>query len=105
LAKQVWICLVDVVPMTGNEVLGGAAGALVHFLAPARGSDDLRQQATELFACEGFNVVGLSDAEPFTDRLRHGHAAPRIARLAERVLASQQPAYDDQWNLYERDDE
>ena len=99
--RAVWVGLADVKPKEGNDALEGGAGAFVHVLAPAESRDDFAQVVRRLFAEESFEIIGLEGVEPFEDRLRHGYVVPRIARLAQHVLASQRPAYDEQWNSYE----
>ena len=101
----VWVGLVEVVPEPGNEAQLEGAGAYVQVVAPASSEGEFRRAAETLFAEGGFRVIGISDAEPFSDRLRYGTADRRIRKLAKRVAESRGPAFDERWHIYERDDD
>jgi hypothetical protein len=86
--KQIWIGLVDVVPMPGNNELTGAKGAYVNFIAYASNADEFLSIANAEFTSLEFYVKNIEDAEPLSRRLEIHSLSHELFSLAEDVKRS-----------------
>jgi hypothetical protein len=103
--KPVWIGLLDLRPRRGNDLLGEVGGAYVQALAPAESREEFVAVWTPLMEDADYDVLSIENAEPFDDRRRRESPDPRLVEIAQHVWETQQPAHDDEWFTYPREDE
>jgi hypothetical protein len=101
---EVWVGLVELRPLAGNETLEGDPGAFANALSLAADADDFCTRAANFFLGEEFEVVSFESVELLEER---GAARPlpdEIARLGE--LAAETATVEfDQYFTYRSLDE
>ena len=89
--ESVWIGLVGVRAVPGNDVLGDAVGAYVNILCWTNCREQFVQCVTEAMQAFGFSVEEMEDMEPLETRLLRGPVGEQLAILAEEVRTTKQP--------------
>ena len=74
--REVWIGLVEIRPLPGNDILQGARGAFTNVLALAAGGREYRDIVTREMQKRGFSVEDIGGEEPFRERV----ANPKLTK-------------------------
>lgn len=98
--KPVWVGLMDVRPLPGNESLDGQFGAYVHVLAPADSWEEFAELARVLLEEEGWEAIEADIKPALEDDL-----SEKLWALAQVVARTQLPALDDTFHSYPEEDE
>jgi hypothetical protein len=87
-SKEVWIGLIEVVPMADHERFGSMEGAVVHALALASSKRDFQKSVRIVLQKEKLHVVRNMEVEPFSQRTAFGTADDAIRQLASLASGS-----------------
>ena len=98
---QTWIGLADVIPRAGNKNLRGAKGAVVNILALANSVKSFDGIACKFLIKWGFDVLEISDIEPFKKRLSHFKVAKGLLAL-EKKLSKKNPVVWYKFHTYKK---
>ena len=82
---DIWIGLVNVIPMPGNNELMSAKGAYVNVIALASSSDDYDAIVKSELSKLDFFVVSTEDVELLTERVKHSTLAQELYSIADDV--------------------
>ncbi|HEV8198835.1 MAG TPA: hypothetical protein VGS03_02325 [Candidatus Polarisedimenticolia bacterium] len=85
--KEVWIGLIEVVPLPGVDTLGTVSGAFVNFLALAADESEYREQVQAATSEAGFQAMTVEDVEPLRLRLSRANVDAELMSLAEGIEA------------------
>jgi hypothetical protein len=99
--KPVWVGLLDVRPLPGNDSLDGQFGAYVHVLAPADSWEEFAESARQLLETEGWEAIEADEIRP----AREDDLSENFWALAQIVSKTQLPALDDTFHSYPAVDE
>jgi hypothetical protein len=91
---DVWVGLVEVRPLPGNETLEGDPGAFANTLSVAGDADDFRTRAANFFRGEGFAIVSFEDVERLADRGSGTPLPAEMARLGEVARETAEVQFD-----------
>jgi hypothetical protein len=80
---DVWVGLVEVRPLPGNDELEGDPGAFANTLTVAGDADDFCTRAANFFRGEGFEVVSFEHVERLADRGTDIPLPDEMLRLGE----------------------
>ena len=98
---DVWIGLVEVMPLAGSTVLGGAKGAFVNALALASGQETYKENVTAALRDLGLFVIDFQDLELFPERAAHWELREELHELARETELSGNVTFDE-FHVYER---
>jgi hypothetical protein len=87
-SREIWIGLVEVSPLEGNDIFDGAPGAFTNVLAEADGLDGFRASVLMALEREGLTVIEIEDAEPLRERLAEFEVDEEILRLAPEAASN-----------------
>jgi len=92
---EVWVGLVELRPLPGNDRLEGDPGAFANALLVAADAIDFRTRAAAFFRGEGFTVESFEDVERLDERAA-GRALPeRILRLGALARETREVQFDE----------
>jgi hypothetical protein len=80
---EVWVGLVEIRPLPGNESLEGDPGAFANAVSLAADANDFRTRAANFFLGEDFEVVSFERVERLAERGAVHTLPDEIARLGE----------------------
>jgi hypothetical protein len=98
--KPVWVGLLDVRPLPGNDSLDGQFGAYVHVLAPADSWEEFAESARLLLEAEGWKAIEADMKLAVEEDL-----SEELWTLAQVVAKTQLPVLDDTFHSYPEEDE
>jgi hypothetical protein len=93
-ALDVWVGLVEVRPLPGNETLEGDPGAFANALSLAANADDFRTRASNFFRGEDFEVVSFERVERLEERGEGNPLPDEIVRLGELARETAEVQFD-----------
>jgi hypothetical protein len=82
---EVWIGLVEVVPVEGSDVFEGAPGAYANVFALASSVEDYMASTARALLRQGLTAVGVDDPEPLRERQSRMHLSDAILQLGEQT--------------------
>jgi len=85
MAKQVWIGLVGVTPVSGKQILGDAKGAFVNALALVVDEAEYKHEVQEALHNLGLVAYEFEDVEAFRERVEKWCVDEEMQLLAEEV--------------------
>lgn len=85
----------EVTPHSGNDSLGGDAGAFVNVVSPASSTADYIQKVTDAFEDMGFDVAGWEDIFQIGPDWPGADADPSLVEAVRRAADEQQIAWGD----------
>jgi hypothetical protein len=91
---DVWIGLVEVRPLPGNETLEGDPGAFANALTIAGDAEDFCTRVAGFFGGEGFEVVSFESVERLQDRARDVALPAEMAELGTAARDTAEVQYD-----------
>ena len=83
--NEVWIGMVQVIPMPGNTVLKGAKGAYLNVIAMASSEVEFSALVADELLRDHMYVMNVEDAEPFEDRAKHHTVVEEIEELVDQA--------------------
>jgi hypothetical protein len=98
--RPVWVGLLEVKPLAGNDSLGDQFGAYVHVLAPADTWEEFAESARVLLETEGWEALEADMKPAVEDDL-----SEKLWALAQVVAETQLPAINDTFYSYPEEDE
>ena len=101
---DVWIGLVEVRPLPGNELLDGDPGAFANTLTVAGDAEDFCTRAANFFRGEGFEVLGFENVERLDDRASDGALPDEMLLLGEQASESSEVHFDTYFRYRSRDE-
>jgi hypothetical protein len=93
-AFEVWIGLVEVRPLPGNDMLEGDPGAFANALTVAADAEDFCTRAANFFRVEGFEVVSFENVERLEERASNLALPGPIVELGEAAQATAEVQFD-----------
>jgi hypothetical protein len=93
-ALDVWVGLVEVRPLLGNETLEGDPGAFANALSLATDAADFRLRASAFFRGEEFEVVAFEHVERLEARGAGTPLPDEMVRLGERARETGEVQFD-----------
>lgn len=96
---DVWIGLVDLRPMPGNDIFEGGIGAVTNACALGRGETDYRRLVEAAFGGMGLKVGEIEDLALFRDRAHHLDFDNDLFEVAS-GLTPTDPVAHDRFNVY-----
>ena len=94
-SQQTWICLVDVKPGPGSNVLNGDPGAYCHVLCRANSEIVVRLKIKGEFAELGLMVESIEDLEPLEQRRATGTIGEELLALSNEISDERPVVYGD----------
>jgi hypothetical protein len=91
---DVWVGLVEVRPLPGNEMLEGDPGAFANALTVAADAEDFCTRAANFFRGAGFEVVSFESVEPLAARARGVALPDEMAALGETARSTSEVQFD-----------
>jgi hypothetical protein len=91
---DVWIGLVEVRPLQGNEMLAGDPGAFVNALTIAGDAEDFCTRVANFFRGEGFEVLSFESVERLEARARDAALPEEIADLGDAARETSEVQFD-----------
>ncbi|MDX6565780.1 MAG: hypothetical protein QOE10_1442 [Gaiellales bacterium] len=91
---DVWVGLVEVRPLSGNDLFEGDPGAFANTLTVAADADDFRTRAANFFRGKGFEVASFEAVERLEDRDLAGVLPEEMRRLGELADETSQVQFD-----------
>ena len=91
---DVWVGLVELRPLPGNDLLEGDPGAFANTLTVAADADDFRTRAANFFRGKGFDVASFEAVERLEDRDLAGVLPEEMRRLGELAGETSQVHFD-----------
>ena len=82
---EVWIGLVEVLPLEGCDMLEGAGGAVVNILTWALNVSEYETKVHTLTESLNLEVVGIEDPEPIRHRAADDEFDPDMQDIIKRV--------------------
>jgi hypothetical protein len=101
---DVWIGLVEVKPLPGNDLLDGDPGAFANTLTVAGDAEDFCTRAANFFRGEGFEVLGFEHVERLDDRVRDGAVPDEMLLLGEEARTTSNVRFDTYFRYRSADD-
>lgn len=92
---EVWVGLVELRPLPGNDTLGDDPGAFANALTVAADAEDFGTRVANFFMGEGFALLSLESVETLADRDRLVPLPDEMRRLGELARASDSVHFDD----------
>ena len=89
-----WVGLVEVRPLPGNDTLAGDPGAFANTLSVAADVDDFRTRAANFFRGEGFEVASFEAVERLEDRGLTTTLPDEMLRLGELAGETSEVQFD-----------
>jgi hypothetical protein len=97
--QETWIGMAEVKPRRGHTDLGRAKGAIVIVLALAKSIKSYDEIVCKFLNKWGFDVLEISDIEPFKERLAHSKVNKSLLAL-EKKLSKTNPVIWDTFFCY-----
>lgn len=91
---DVWVGLVELRPLPGNDLLEGDPGAFANTLTVAADAEDFRTRAANFFRGKGFEVASFEAVELLEDRDLAGVLPEEMRRLGELAGETSQVQFD-----------
>lgn len=91
---EIWVGLVELRPLPGNEQLEGDPGAFANTLTIAADLDDFCTRAANFFRGEGFEVASFEAVERLADRAAAHTLPEQILRLGEAANDTSEVQFD-----------
>ena len=91
---DVWIGLVEVRPLPGNDALEGDPGAFANALTIAADAEDFCTRVANFFHGEGFEVVSLESVERLEDRARDFALPVQVGALGDAARETSEVQFD-----------
>jgi hypothetical protein len=91
---DVWVGLVELRPLPGNDLLEGDPGAFANTLTVAADADDFRTRAANFFRGKGFEVASFEAVERLEDRDLAGVLPEEMRRLGELAGETSEVQFD-----------
>ena len=91
----VWVGLVELRPLPGNDTLGDDPGAFANAVTVAADAEDFGTRVANFFIGEGFELISLESVETLADRGRPVPLPDEMRRLGELARASGDVHFDD----------
>jgi hypothetical protein len=82
---EVWIGLVEVVPLPDSPILETASGAFAYVLTTAIDRVTFRKRAEELMFTLRVQIMGLSEIEPVREKRMRNGLSEELREIAEDV--------------------
>jgi hypothetical protein len=101
---DVWVGLVEVRPLPGNDLLEGDPGAFANTLTVAGDAEDFCTRAANFFRGEGFEILAFENVERLEERARDGRLPDEIVRLGEEAGATSEVQFDTYFRYRSADD-
>jgi len=99
--KLVWVGLMDVVPLPGNDSLNDHVGAYVHVFAPAKSWEEFAEVARLFLESEGWKALSADDIKIATE----DELSPELWALVNEVSETREPVLGDAFHSYPAVDE
>ena len=103
MSKKLYIGLVGVRPMEGNDCLGDSRGAFVNVIALAEDEEDYLRQLEEALEEFRFYRDEIEDVEPYSSRLARGQVEDGLDEIARKVADDGYSRFGS-FFVYENDD-
>ena len=91
---DVWVGLVEVRPLPGNDLLEGDPGAFANTLTVAADADDFCTRAANFFRGKGFEVASFEAVERLEDRDLAATLPEEMRRLGELAGETSEVQFD-----------
>jgi hypothetical protein len=91
---DVWIGLVEVRPLPGNDTLAGDPGAFANALTIAGDAEDFCTRVANFFRGEGFEVLSCESVERLEDRARGVALPEEMAELGDAARETSEVQFD-----------
>ena len=101
---EVWVGLVEVRPLPGNELLEGDPGAFANTLTVAGDAEDFCTRTANFFRGEGFEVLAFENVERLEERARDHQLPDAIVRLGEEAADTAEVHFDTYFRYRSTDD-
>jgi len=98
--RHVWVGLIDVRPLAGNDSLDGYFGAYVHVVAPAATWEEFAETARLLLEKEGWEAIEADIKLAVQDDL-----SEKLWGLVQKAAKTELPIIDDTFYSYPEEDE
>ena len=89
-----WIGLVEVRPLPGNDMLAGDPGAFANALTIAGDSQDFCTRVANFFREESFEVLSFESVERLQDRARNGALPAEMVELGAAARETSEVQFD-----------
>jgi hypothetical protein len=91
---DVWIGLVEVRPLPGNDMLAGDPGAFANALTIAGDSEDFCTRVANFFRGEGFEVLSFESVERLQDRASDVALPVEMVELGDAARETSEVQFD-----------
>jgi len=101
--KEIWIGLIGLYPLWGNEILNPNEGAYTNILIPADNKEDYLDQLHSFLSMLHFEAFEWEDIELLNNRKENHQIDPEVLELEQLSFNSQEPQICTLY-IFERDD-